>query len=155
MLRRLTLAVVMVVGLATVPGRGWAGVSVNIGINLPAPPVLVPVPDTPVTYAPSGPANYFFYGGQYYVFANGLWYAGPGYNGPWAAVAPGYLPPPILAVPVRYYRAPPRAWRGWHREEAPHWDARWHGKPSGHGHAPRAARHEGHHEEREHKDERR
>ena len=72
-------------------------------------------------YAPGAPANYFFYGGQYYVYARGLWYLSPGYNGPWVVVAPGAVPPPILAVPVRYYRVRPRAWRGWHRDAPPHW----------------------------------
>ncbi len=76
-------------------------------------------------YAPSVDGNYFFYGGQYYVFANGDWYVGPTYNGPWAAVAPAYIPLPLLRVPVRYYRTPPPHWKDWRREAAPRWDPTW------------------------------
>jgi len=83
-----------------VPSLGHAQVRVNIGINLSAPPQLVPVPATPVMYAPSVGANYFFYGSEYYVFANGGWYVSPGHNGPWALVAPEFVPPPILMVPA-------------------------------------------------------
>jgi hypothetical protein len=99
-----------------------AQVSVNAGINLPGPPSLVIIPQTPVAYAPAVPANLFFYGGRYYVFANNGWYAGPMYNGPWAVIAPTHIPPPILAVPVRYYRAPPPGWKHWRRAEPPRWD---------------------------------
>jgi hypothetical protein len=105
------------------PGR--AHVSVNIGIDLPAPPELVPVPGAPVMYAPGAPANYFFYGGGYYVFTGGVWYVGRAFNGPWVALAPEYVPRPILAVPVRYYRLPPPAWKAWRREAAPRWERRW------------------------------
>ena len=83
---------------------GHAGVNVNIGIDLPGPPALAPVPGTPVMYAPAVAGNYFFYGGRYFAFVGGAWYAGPGYDGPWAIVAPELVPRPILAVPVQYYR---------------------------------------------------
>ena len=46
------------------------------------------------------PANYFFYGAQYYAFVGGTWYVSAGYNGPWVIVAPELVPRPILAVPV-------------------------------------------------------
>lgn len=117
------LAVIALVGSASV---GHAQVGVNIGINLPGPPSLVIVPQTPVAYAPAvSSANLFFYGGQYYVFANNAWYLGPTYNGPWAVIAPTHIPAPILAVPVRYYRAPPPGWKHWKREAPPRWDAAW------------------------------
>ena len=102
-----------------------AQVSVNIGINLPAPPQLVPVPASPVMYAPGVAANYFVYEGQYYVLTNGAWYVSRGHNGPWVLLAPEYIPRPILAVPVQYYRVPPPAWREWRREAAPHWETHW------------------------------
>ena len=116
------MLVALVIG-ATMSAQ--ARVHVSIGINIPAPPQLVPVPGTAVMYAPTAPANYFFYGSQYYVFLNGAWYASPGYNGPWVVVPRAYVPRPILAVPVRYYRHPPRAWHRWHREAAPHWERGW------------------------------
>jgi hypothetical protein len=107
--------------LAGVAGTTSANVSVGIGINFLAPPPLVAVPSSPVMYAPSVSFNYFSYGGQFYVFTNGAWYVGPGYNGPWMVIATAAVPAPILAVPVRYYRAPPPAWRSWHREAPPPW----------------------------------
>ena len=62
MLRRILFGGVTILMLLGVPSLGRAQVSVNIGINLPAPPQLVPVPATPVMYAPAVGANYFFYG---------------------------------------------------------------------------------------------
>src|SRR5712692_5995378 len=115
MLRRMILGAVAIATLMGAAGSAAAQVSVNIGINLPAPPRLVVVPGTPVMYAPGVEANYFFYGGQYYVFANGGWYVGPRHNGPWGVVAPEFVPRPILAVPVSYYRVPPPHWKAWRR----------------------------------------
>ena len=119
---------------------GHAGVSVHIGIDLPGPPELVPVPGTAVLYAPAVPANYFFYAGQYYAFEAGVWYVGPGYNGPWGVVAPELVPRPILAVPVRYYRVPPPAWHAWRRETPPHWEPQWGRRWVEHGRPIRATR---------------
>jgi len=153
MLRWRILVGFVLVAVAGAPSPGRAGVSVNIGIDLPAPPELVAVPASPVMYAPGTPANYFFYGGQYYVFTSGVWYASPGYNGPWVAVAPAYVSRPILAVPVGYYRVPPPAWRGWRREAAPHWEARWGQRWAEHRPPPRAARRAERHEE--HREDRR
>jgi len=125
MLRRILFGGITILMLFGLPSLGYAQVSVNIGINLPAPPLLVPVPATPVMYAPSVGANYFFYASEYYVFANGGWYVSPRHSGPWTLVAPEFVPRPILAVPVQYYRVPPSAWRGWRREAAPHWESHW------------------------------
>jgi len=122
MLRQTMIAALAVLALIAGASVVDAQVGVNIAINLPGPPSLRIIPQTPVAYAPAVPANLFFYGGHYYVFANNGWYAGPAYNGPWVVVAPPQLPPPLLAVPVRYYRAPPPGWKHWKRAEPPHWD---------------------------------
>jgi hypothetical protein len=106
MLRRILFGGITILMLFGVPSLGHAQVTVNIGINLPAPPQLVPVPATPVMYAPSVGANYFFYGSEYYVFANGGWYVSPRHNGPWTLLAPEFVPRPILMVPVQYYGSP-------------------------------------------------
>ena len=106
-------------------GPALAQVHVDIGINLPGPPALVVVPGVPVYYAPRAPANVFFYANQYWAFASGGWYVGPAWNGPWVVVGPGYVPAPILRVPVRYYPVPPPQWRGWHREGPPQWEAHY------------------------------
>jgi hypothetical protein len=128
MLRQMVLGGLVVVALVGSAASGQAQVSVSIGINLPAPPSFVIIPGTPVAYAPALPANYFFYAGHYYVFANSAWYLGPTYNGPWAVVPPAYVPLPILTVPVRYYRAPPPHWKHWKREAPPQWDPAWGGE---------------------------
>ena len=123
MLRRMTFVVLAVTALVAGATVADAQVGVSIGINLPAPPSLVIIPQTPVAYAPAVPANLFFYGGEYYVFTNNVWYAGPTYDGPWGVIAPSYVPRPILAVPVRYYRAAPPGWKHWKREAPPRWAA--------------------------------
>ena len=125
MLRRMIVSAVVLVAIMGAAGAAQSEVNVNIGINLPAPPALVAVPATPVMYAPSVSANYFFYGGAYYVFTNGGWYVSGGHNGPWVALAPEFVPRPILAVPVRYYRHAPDEWRHVRREGPPPWAPAW------------------------------
>src|SRR5437879_12301968 len=79
-----------------------AQVHVDIGIHLPAPPPLVVVPGVAtVRYAPSAPDNFFFYGGQYWVFPNSGWHVSRAYNRPWIAVAPAVAPRPLLTVRAR------------------------------------------------------
>ena len=103
-----------------------AQVQVNIGIHLPAPPPLIVVPEVrAVRYVPSAPANLFFYGGQYWAFANGGWHVSGGYNGPWIVVAPNFVPRPVLLVPVSYYRVPPGHWKQWQRQQPPRWRDEW------------------------------
>jgi hypothetical protein len=55
---------------------------VNIEINLPLFPQLVPVPGYPVYYAPEVNTNHFFYDGPYWVYRGNVWYASSWYNGP-------------------------------------------------------------------------
>jgi len=107
--------------LLVVPAQ--AQVQVNIGIQLPGPPPLVVVPGMPVYYAAHAPTNVFFYSNHYWVFAQGGWYVGPTWNGPWVVVAPGRVPVPLLQVPVRYYPAPPPPWRRVRRDAPPPWEA--------------------------------
>jgi hypothetical protein len=102
--------------------------SVNIGINLPAMPELVRVPDEPVYYAPRLEVNYFFFDGLYWVLRGDDWFASSWYNGPWRRVDRYSVPPPVLRVPVRYYRRPPAYFRSWRPEGPPHWGEHW-----GHG----------------------
>jgi hypothetical protein len=138
--------------LAVVAGTAAPGYArVDISINLGAPPQLVPVPAAPsVTYAPSVDANYFAYSGQYYVFSNGGWYASRRYNGPWVAVAPEYVPRPLLSVPVQYYRRPPTAWRQWQRAQAPRWERHWGRRWDDRGHEGQALPRERGEERRDH-----
>jgi hypothetical protein len=123
-MRRIILGCCFLVALLG-GGPALAQVHVDIGIHLPGPPALVVVPGAPVYYAPRAPANVFFYDHQYWVFGNNGWYFGPTWQGPWAAVAPAYVPAPILQVPVRYYPVPPAQWRGWRREAPPRWETHY------------------------------
>jgi hypothetical protein len=103
-----------------------AQVHVNIGINLPAPPPVVVVPEVrTVQYVTSAPYNLFVYNGQYWAFSNNAWYVAAGYNGPWIAVGPQFVPRPLLLVPVRYYPVPPGHWKQWERQRPPHWHDEW------------------------------
>ena len=112
-----------------------AQVHVDIGIQLPAPPPLVVVPGVAsVQYAPSAPANVFFYSGQYWIFANGGWHVSRRHEGPWILVAPQFVPRPVLLVPVRYYHVPPGHWKQWQRQAPPRWENEW-----GHGWAEKRA----------------
>ena len=85
----------------------------EIDADLPEYPQMVPVPDSPVYYAPEVDSNYFFYDGLYWDYYNDGWYSSPWYNGPWSLVDPVYVPTYLLWVPVRYYRHVPAYWRGW------------------------------------------
>src|SRR2546426_2114608 len=129
--RALVTVIVVLAALLTISVAGsiQAQVRVDVGIHLPAPPAFVVIPGMPVYYAPSTPANVFFYAHQYWAFESGGWYVGPSWNGPWAGVAPMYVPAPILQVPVGYYRVPPPHWRGQRRGAPPplggHLRARW------------------------------
>jgi hypothetical protein len=99
--------------------------SVNIGINLPLYPELVPVPGYPVYYAPRMDSNYFFYDGMYWVYQEDNWYASSWYNGPWGLVGPEVVPLFVLRIPVRYYRSPPVYFRGWRSDAPPRWGEHW------------------------------
>lgn len=112
----------MVLATSFNPGTSAANTGIQLDIHIGAPPQLVVVPGTPVYYAPAVPHNYFFYGGQYYLFQNGAWYLAPAYNGPWAPIAVEYVPRPILAVPVPYYKAPPGHWK---KHGPPPWAPAW------------------------------
>ncbi|HTY77731.1 MAG TPA: hypothetical protein VMI34_07940 [Candidatus Bathyarchaeia archaeon] len=151
MLRRIVLAAfgaafaIAVVAGSTGPAH--AQISVDIGIHLGSPPPLVAVPDTPVQYAPSVNGNFFFYEGAYYVYQRGAWYSARRHDGPWHVVAPEYVPRPLLAVPVHYYRVPPAEWKRWRAEAPPHWQPAYGRRWEGHHEVMREEHREVHHEE--------
>ena len=95
-----------------IPLGADAQVSVNINVGPPpvifaAPPRVVLVPRTPVYYAPDTSYNVFVYQGRYYSFHEGAWFLAGAHGGPWAFVPVAQVPPPLLTVPVRYYKIPP------------------------------------------------
>ena len=128
-MRHLLVALSLLVGSATSAsaqvnvGIGLPGV--QIGINVPVYPELVLVPGYPVYYDPRADSNYFFYDGVYWVYQGDNWYASSWYNGPWRLVRPEHVPLYVLRVPVRYYRAPPPYFRGWHDDAPPRWGEHW------------------------------
>ena len=99
--------------------------NIDIGINMPSYPSLVPVPGYPVYYNPQGDSNYFFYDGLYWVYQGDNWYASSWYNGPWQAVYPDDVPVFVLRVPLGYYRRPPEYFRGWDYGAPPPWERHW------------------------------
>ncbi len=94
------LGAALSVGLLS-PGKGDAGVNVNIGVQLPplaitaAPPMVV-IPGTYAYYAPDVQAGLFFYNGNWYRPYQGGWYSSVQFNGPWGSVAIGSVPPAII-----------------------------------------------------------
>ena len=133
---RIVIVALVAVALVGSVGAGRATAGLNIDFNLIAQPQLVVVPGTPVAYAPTVPANYFFYNGQYYLFTDGGWFVAGGYNGPWLALSPAYVPRALLTVPVNYYRAAPRQWQHWHRAQPPRWAPVWGHQWRDHGRGP-------------------
>jgi hypothetical protein len=123
------------------PAKVYPAISIDLGINLGAPPSLVLVPGLPVYYAPTLPYNYFFYGQAYYTFVNAQWYSAPSYNGPWTVTPVARLPAPLLSVPVQYYKVPPGHWKS---PGPPPWAH--HGKRHGHG-RDKKGKHHGHHDD--------
>jgi len=89
------------------PAPGPIVVATPPPVVLPAPPRLVVVPDTRVYYAPEVGINLFVYDGRYYTFHDGGWFWASTHRGPWVALPVTYVPQPVLAVPVDYYRVPP------------------------------------------------
>jgi hypothetical protein len=104
-------------------------VNITIGLGVPpivltAPPQLVVVPGTPIYYAPDVQANLFVYKGRYYTVVHGVWSMAPAYTGPWAAIQIGKGPPPVLSVPVEYYKIPPGNLK---KKGPPPWAGQGHG----------------------------
>jgi hypothetical protein len=128
-MRYLLVASALLLGSLT-PAQAQVSVAiglpnVEIGINVPVYPELVPVPGYPVYYDPRASSNYFFYDGAYWVYQGDNWYSSSWYNGPWQLVGPEHVPLFVLRVPVRYYRQPPPYFRGWHADAPPRWGQHW------------------------------
>jgi hypothetical protein len=99
---------------ATTAGAASVNVGINVGVPVPPPPVivasppqLVVVPGSPVYYAPRVEQNYFVYARRPYTFHDGHWFVASAPGQPWTLIATERVPPPVLAVPVAYYKVPP------------------------------------------------
>ncbi len=139
--------------------KSYAGVHVNIGVNLPlfsfpAPPPMVVVPGTYAYYAPDADVDIFFYHDYWYRPYEGRWFRARGYNGPWAYVEPVRVPGVIVELPHDYrHHAGPgheripygqfkKSWRQWEREK--YWDRH----AGGYGHGNRHEVRDRHREDR-------
>ena len=139
------------VGLAAIFGvaaHGAADVNVNINLGAPPapppiviaePPPMIVVPHTTVYYAPSVNYDFFYYGGRYYTFHEGGWYWSGSVHGPWGTISIGHVPPPVLAVPIAYYKVRPVSWRKCKHHGPPPW-------APAHGYR-RKHKHHGHHDD--------
>ncbi len=119
----------------------YAGVSVDIGINIPAvrfaaPPPLVVIPGTYVYYPPEVDVDIVFYHGFWYRPYEGRWYRARGYNGPWVYLSPVRVPSVLIELPPDfrrvyggYERIPygdfHRNWRRWERDRYWERNDRW------------------------------
>jgi hypothetical protein len=137
-MRRLTVALSITVLTATA-GAASAEVNVDIHIGRPAPPpvviapapavVVVPppviaarprvvaVPGTRVYHVPSVGFNVFVFGGKYYSHHHDRWFVATGHNAHWVAISEHRVPPPVLAVPVSYYKIPPGHAKKWRDDD--------------------------------------
>jgi hypothetical protein len=100
---------------ATLVSPAVAQAQVNVNVTLapppvifPAPPRVVVIPKTPVAYVPDTTYNVFVYDHRYYSFHDGGWFVATGHRGPWIAIGLPQVPQPVIAVPVRYYKDPPK-----------------------------------------------
>lgn len=81
-MRHQIVALSIVALAATAPMQSQAPVNVgvsiglpgvNIGINTPSYPRLIPIPVYPVYYDPNGRSNYFFYDSLYWLYQGDNW----------------------------------------------------------------------------------
>ena len=115
--RRISLIVAVALVVAGLSVATALATQVNVGVNigvpapppivLAAPPRVVVVPNSPVSYAPSVDFNLFVYGGRYYTFHDGAWFYASRHSGPWTFIATERVPRPVIGVPVTYYKIPP------------------------------------------------
>src|SRR3989442_10635684 len=115
--KRSLLVIALALTATGLPITEAVAADVNVGINigvpapprivLAAPPPVVVVPNTPVSYVPSVNFNLFVYSGRDYTFHDGAWFQATTHSGPWAFIATERAPPPVVAVPVTYYKVPP------------------------------------------------
>jgi hypothetical protein len=116
--KRSALITAIALGVSGLAAASALAAQVNVGVNigvpappppiiLAAPPRVVVVPNSPVSYAPSVDFNLFVYGGRYYTFHDGAWFYASRHSGPWTFIATERVPRPVIGVPVTYDKIPP------------------------------------------------
>lgn len=80
------------------PAVARAEVSVRIGVGVPAPvvfeapPRMLYLPDMGFQVAVGVPYDVLYYGSDYYLYRDGVWFVARDYRGPWVVVRDGMLP---------------------------------------------------------------
>jgi len=150
MIRQMRKSCLLVIGalllvMAGSAAQSEAGVSVNIGVNLPpyrfaAPPNVVVIPGTYVYMVPDIDVDILFFQGYWWRPYEGHWYRSRNYKGSWRYVEPRRIPIGLRELPHDYrhrlspgYQRVPhrdlqRNWKKWEKER--YWDR--HGD-QGHG----------------------
>ena len=109
------LTVLALTGFVATAAPVHAGTNVNVTLGLPVPVVVAPqpvyveqppamviIPQSNVYFAPGVSVDLFFYDNRWWNRRGDRWYRGSGYNGPWVAVGPRYVPAPVYRVPANY-----------------------------------------------------
>jgi hypothetical protein len=144
MIRKMRKLCLLVIGalllvLTGSANKSEAGISVNIGVNLPAyrfagPPEVVVIPGTYVYMVPDIDVDILFFQGYWWRPYKGHWYRSRDYKGSWRYVEPRRIPRGLRGLPHDYrHRLSPgyervphrdleRNWKKWEREK--YWDRR-------------------------------
>ena len=144
MIRKIRKSCLLIIGalLLALTGsatQSEAGVSVNIGVNLPAirfaaPPDVVVIPGTYVYMVPDIDVDILFFQGYWWRPYEGHWYRSRNYKGSWRYVEPRRIPVGLRELPPDYrhrlspeyqrvpHRDVQRNWKKWEKEK--HWDRR-------------------------------
>jgi hypothetical protein len=153
------LSVLALAGLVATAAPVHAGANVNVNVGIPVgvavapppvvvasqpvyveqPPEMVFIPRSNVYFAPGVSVDLFFYDNRWWNRRGDRWYRARGYNGPWVAVGPRYVPAPVYRVPADYRtvyvhekRIPYGQWKKSHGEHGEKYKGDKHANQHGH-----------------------
>jgi hypothetical protein len=132
------LAVLALTGFVVTAAPVHAGTNVNINLGIPAPEMVV-IPQSNVHFAPGVSVDLFYYDNHWWNRRGDRWYRGSGYNRPWVAVGPRYVPAPVYRIPADYRtvyghekRIPYGQWKNAHGNHGGKYKGEKHGNKHGH-----------------------
>ena len=134
----MALAVLALTGFVETVAPVHAETNVNVNLGILAPEMAV-IPRSNVYFAPGVSVDLFFYDNRWWNRRGDRWYRGSGYNGPWVAVGPRYVPAPVYRVPADYRtvyghekRIPYGQWKKAHGNHGGKYKGEKHGNKHGH-----------------------
>ena len=156
------LAILALTGFVATAAPVHAGTNVNVNLGLPVPVVVAPqpvyveqppemvvIPQSNVYFAPGVSVDLFFYDNRWWNRRGDHWYRGGGYNGPWVAVGPQYVPRPVYRVPANYRTVyghekhiPYGQWKKAHWGHGEKYKEEQHGKKHGEQHGNKNGHHD-------------